>query len=293
MVAGAPPIAKQGTAGRSPRITITADDFGLAIPVNEAVEIAHRYGILGAASLMVSGEAMSDAVERARQLPDLRVGLHVVVVDGRPTLPPDTVPDLVDSRGHLPRNLVGAGLRFFCSPRARRQLRAEVRAQFEAFRATGLTMDHVDAHRHMHLHPTVLSAIIEAAGEYSVSMVRLPREPLRAVRGTTIGRQLRAIARRLLLAPWLVLMRWRLRRAGLRTNAYVLGVSDTGAMTEAAVLRLIKQLPAEPTEIYFHPATATPSNTPLPMPVDRHIAELAGLCSPRVRAALDRLGRRE
>ena len=58
------------------RLIVTADDFGLSREVNEAVEQAHREGILTAASLMVSAPAAADAVARARRLPSLRVGLQ-------------------------------------------------------------------------------------------------------------------------------------------------------------------------------------------------------------------------
>jgi len=70
------------------QLIVTADDFGLSVAVNEAVESAHRDGILTAASLMVAEPAARDAVERARRLPQLAVGLHLVVVDGRPVSPP-------------------------------------------------------------------------------------------------------------------------------------------------------------------------------------------------------------
>ena len=63
---------------------LTADDFGAAVEVNEAVERAHRHGVLTAASLMVAGAAAHDAVARARNMESLRVGLHVVLVDGKP-----------------------------------------------------------------------------------------------------------------------------------------------------------------------------------------------------------------
>jgi hypothetical protein len=115
----------------------------------------------------------------------------------------------------------------------------------------------------------------------------VPREPLHAVRGEPRRRQLATGVRTALLAPWLALMRWRLRRAGIRYRPYVLGLSDTGAMTEDAVLRLIARLPRGDAELYFHPATATPSPAPLPMAVDRHLAELRALCSARVRTALE------
>jgi len=73
------------------QLIVTADDFGVAREVNDAVEVAHRGGVLTAASLMVSAPAAADAVERARRMPSLRVGLHLVLVDGRPVLPASAV----------------------------------------------------------------------------------------------------------------------------------------------------------------------------------------------------------
>ena len=272
------------------RVIITADDFGLAVPVNEAVEIAHRDGVLGGASLMVAADGAADAIARARRLPTLRVGLHLVVVDGRPALPPSAIPGLVDAAGRLRADILRTSLRIFFRPAARRQLRAEVRAQFEAFRATGLPLDHVNAHHHMHLHPTVLSAILAMAREFGVRAVRLPREPLRAARRRSPSQRLFTLARSAFLAPWLALMRWRLRRAGIQCNEYVLGLSDDGAMGENTVLRLAEALPDGVTEFYFHPATSSPSRAPLPRPAERHVAELRALCSARVRAALEAAG---
>ena len=83
------------------RLIVTADDFGLAVPVNEAVEQGHLGGILSAASLMVTGDAADDAVARARRLPRLAVGLHLVLVDGKPCLPPER-----DSRSRRKRRPV-------------------------------------------------------------------------------------------------------------------------------------------------------------------------------------------
>ena len=128
------------------RLIVTADDFGAAIAVNEAVERAHRDGILSAASLMVAGNAAGDAVTRARNLPSLRVGLHLVLVEGRPVLPVAAVPDLVDASGHFRTDMARAGAAMFFLPKVRRPLTAEIEAQFAAFDATGLRLDHVNAH---------------------------------------------------------------------------------------------------------------------------------------------------
>lgn len=265
------------------RVIVTADDFGLAIPVNEAVEIAHGEGILGGASLMVGGEAAEDAVERARRLPRLRVGLHVVLVDGRPCLPPAQVPDLVGWDGRFDQRLVRAGIRFFMLPRVRRQLGAEIRAQFQAFRATGLALDHVNAHRHMHLHPTVLDLILRIGRDFGLRAVRLPYEPPALARRIAGRAAWPAYAGNLLLQPWIALLRRRVHRAGMRCNEFVFGLSSSGAMTEETVLRLIDCLPAGISELYFHPATAAHAALPVG---GGHQAELGALMSPRVRAAL-------
>ena len=67
----------------SARLIVTADDFGMSLEVNEAVEEAHRKGILTCASLVVAGEAAEDAVRRAKRLPELGVGLHLAVFGAR------------------------------------------------------------------------------------------------------------------------------------------------------------------------------------------------------------------
>ena len=121
---------------RGPGLIITADDFGLHESVNQAVERAHREGVLSAASLMVAAPAAADAIARARAFPSLRVGLHLVLADGQSILPHAAIPDLVDAKGRFGDRMARDGVRFFFLPWVRRQLAAEIRAQFEAFAAS-------------------------------------------------------------------------------------------------------------------------------------------------------------
>lgn len=261
------------------RLIVTGDDFGLCVPVNEAIEEAHRRGALTTASLMVGAGAAADAVERARRLPSLRVGLHLVLVEGRPVLPPEEVPDLVDERGELSARLVSAGFRFFFLPRVRRQMEAEMRAQFQAFRATGLGLDHANAHNHMHLHPTLLGLMVKVGREFGLRAVRLPREPpLRSGRAAGRGLLPRLLSS-LFLAPLLAHLRRRLRRAGLKSNDFLFGMHDSGRMEAVLVARLLDRLPEGVTEIYFHPATRRAPEIDRHMADYRHEAELDALTS--------------
>lgn len=261
-------------------LVITADDFGLDEAVNEAIEQAARSGVLTAASLMVAAPAAADAVRRARALPGLAVGLHVVLADGCSVLPPRRIPALVDASGRFGGHMARDGVRFFALPSVRRQLEAEIRAQFQAFAATGLPLDHVNAHKHFHLHPTVLALMLRIGAEYGLAAVRVPQEPVWAAR--------RAGAMALigsgLLTPWLALMRRRLRAAAIAHNDQLFGVAASGAMDEAALAHILSRLPEGVSEIYLHPATR--DRLTCAMSAYRHRDELAALLSPRVRAAV-------
>lgn len=272
------------------RVILTGDDFGLVQTVNEAIELAHTQGVLTAASLMVSGEAAADAVDRARRLPALGVGLHVVLVEGRPVLPPEEIPDLVDAKGEFSARLVCAGFRFAFVPGIRRQLKAEVRAQFEAFRHTGLELDHADVHNHMHLHPSILGVVLEVGRDFGLRAVRLPNEPpLWAWKASHRGLMAR-LALAGFLWPLVALMRARMARAGITYNDYLLGMSDSGAMVEGRVLTLLKHLREGVTEIHFHPASGRAPQLDRTMPTYVHERELEALLSREVRAALSRPG---
>ncbi len=275
----APASAKQ--------VIITGDDFGLALPVNVAIERAFRHGVLTTTSLMVGEPATTDAVARARENPGLRVGLHVAVCDGRPTLPPSEIPALVDAHGML-RHPVLAMIRlalFAWQPGLRRQLEAEMRAQFQAFAATGLTLDHVNGHNNMQLHPLVLTQLIKLAREHGVTAMRLPYEPLlaswRAARGGLLWR----LAVWLVMRPWGAVVKRRLLREGFVVNDYLFGVVDCGAMDQRLLKGIIENLPNGLSEIHCHPATHR-----FALPHYRREDELAALVDPSVREALARCG---
>lgn len=235
---------------------------------------------------MVGAPAAADAVARARRLPDLRVGLHLVLVDGHPVLPDAEIRGLVHREGEFDRSMARAGIRFFFLPRIRRELRIEIRAQFEAFRATGLRLDHVNAHKHIHLHPTVAGLIIEIGRDFGVKSVRVPSEPVTALR-RAFPEERYSIP---FHTPWVERLRRRLRRAGLFVNDNVFGLAWSGGMVEERLLRLIPHLPDGVSEIYLHPAAEETPALVMAMPGYRHQEELAALLSPSVKRRIAEFG---
>lgn len=267
------------------RLVVTADDFGLSLEVNEAVEQAHRDGILTAASLMVSAPGAADAVARARRLPSLRVGLHLVLVEAWPTLPASELPDLTDDEGLMRRDMERLGLDLALRPAARRQLAAEIRAQFEAYRATGLPLDHVNAHKHFHIHPLIAGLVLRIGRDYGMRAIRVPREPREVLRRAEPGFRPRAA---LDTAPWAALLAVRARQASLVLPDRTLGLAWSGAMTPHRVAALLDALPDGLTELYTHPATA--GGFAGEAPGYAYAAERDALVDPRARAAVERVG---
>ncbi len=268
------------------KVIITGDDFGLAIPVNNAIIQAHLRGILTTASLMVSAEASAHAIEQARAHPTLRVGLHLVLVEGRPVLPPEIIPLLTGRNGDLSNRFVLSGIRFFFVPAIRKQLEAEIRAQFEAFRRTGLRLDHANSHNHMHLHPTLLEMMIRIGKDYGLAAVRVPLEaPFASWRASRKSLAAR-VASWVFLYPWAARMRWRLKEEGLKHNNFLFGMGDSGNMTLDVVLAQIRRLKSGVTEIYFHPADASSTVLQETMPGYHHEMEYQALMNPATRLAL-------
>ena len=255
----------------------SADDFGLTVSVNEAVERAHREGVLGQASLMVAAPAAEDAVRRAQTLPNLKTGLHLVLVDGNSRLGHQKLPTITGPDGRFSTDQAALGIRYFFSPVARRELHAEIRAQFAAYAATGLPLHHADAHKHMHLHPTVARLMIETGRDYGLSRIRVPAEPPAIM--ARCGEKITAGDRA--LYAWSRVLRRQAKRAGLATTDHVFGLKWSGHMTEQRIRRLLHHLPEGSAEIYFHPATDRDDALMRLMPGYEHEAELATLLALR------------
>jgi hopanoid biosynthesis associated protein HpnK len=241
---------------------------------------------------MVTGDAAADAVVQARAHPRLAVGLHLVLAQARAAAPTRAVRRLVRADGTFGDDPIVAGLRCawaWCSAVGRAQLERELRAQLDAFRATGLPLAHVDGHLNMHLHPMILPIVVRLAPEYGIRAVRLSREDLRPalrhdrrhlVRKGFEHVVFRTLAR--LAAP-------RLRAAGILSADRVYGMHQTGHVDEAYLLGVLAALPPGTSEVYGHPALGASAMARWQHGYDP-AGEVAAFTSPRVRAAVDAAG---
>ncbi len=239
--------------------------------------MAHVRGVLGQASLMVAGAAALDAVARAKRLPGLDVGLHVVVVDGDSVLGHAALPHITTADGKFGRNQVRLGFLYFFSHSARRELALEIRAQFAAFAAAGLLLHHADAHKHMQMHPTVAGLMMRIGKEFGLTRIRVPAEPPWVLQRCGERPGVGAWA----LYFWSFLLRWRARRAGLAFDDYVFGIFNSGRMELGYLRRLMAHLPAGACEIYTHPAVHLDDVLQALMPDYDHVGEFEALVALR------------
>ena len=256
-----------------PEVIFSADDFGLTQSVNEAVERANQRGRLTQASLMVAAPEAADAIARARLLPNLKTGLHLVLVDGDSLLGHAELPNITIPDGKFSRNQTALGFQYFFSPAARRELAAEIRAQFAAYAASGLKLHHADAHKHMHLHPTVAAMMIAIGKEFGLQRIRVPAEPPNILQAC--GEKITFADRA--LYTWSKLLRAQAARADLAATDQVFGIKWSGHMTAPRVAKLLQNLPEGSSEIYFHPATSRDAVLQALMPDYEHLAEFDAL----------------
>ena len=161
------------------KLILNADDFGMTRGVNEGIVRAHREGILTSTTLMANGDAFDDAVERARENPELGVGCHMVLVGGKCVAPRESVASLVDASGTLPDSLPLFVARISSGMIRGEEIERELRAQIAKIRAAGIEPTHLDTHKHTHAHPRVMEVLGKVAKECGIMRVRKPIEDLR------------------------------------------------------------------------------------------------------------------
>jgi hopanoid biosynthesis associated protein HpnK len=268
-------------------LVVNADDLGLTAGVNDGIFDAHDHGILTSASMFASAPATSDAIRRARSRPSLGVGVHLALVDGTPTLPPSRVPTLVEDDGRFRRSwkpFIVACLRGTVSLA---EVELELTAQIEHLRSAGVSLTHLDAHKHVHAYPPVFAIVARLAGRFGIPAVRVPYERWSLIGD---GDSRRTMRRQALLntamLPW---ARRDYRTAAahdVRTPRFV-GRIHTGILTADALAGIVRALQPGVTELMVHPGYSDDEleRTGTRLLESRH-KELDLLCSLQARALL-------
>ncbi|MDB6054149.1 MAG: cellobiose phosphotransferase system YdjC-like protein [Verrucomicrobiales bacterium] len=256
------------------RLIVNADDFGRSATINLAVIKAHREGILTTASLMVNEPAAEEAIQMARENPNLGVGLHLALCCGRAALSQEEIPHLACTHGNFSDNPVTTGVKLYFSPRAKEELKIELDEQFRRFHATGLVMDHVNGHLNIHLHPVVIRMLMENAERWKIRAMRLTRDPFRfnsrLAKGAWLYKIFHSVIYHLLSCRALS----QLESNGIKHTRFVFGLLQNAQVDEKYLEALIRALPPGDHEVYSHPS------------LDKFKNEFEALISPKMKNIL-------
>jgi len=217
------------------KLIVNADDFGLTAGVNRGIVEAHNTGVVSSTTLMANGPAFEGAVTATRATPNLSVGCHVVLVDGTPVSPPDAVDTMRAIRSAEPdrfySSLSAFAARAMLGGFDRDQLVAEVVAQIKKIQAAGIQVTHLDTHKHAHVFPEILAALLRAARICGVRAIRNPIVPVKAI-SSRLFKDKRELWKRYgqvrVLHTFSRQFHQRTKRAGLLTPDGVVGIIETG-----------------------------------------------------------------
>jgi len=259
------------------RLIVNADDFGLSHPVNEAVIRAHREGILTTASLMVNEPGFDEAVKLAKENPKLGVGLHLTLLHGHSALSHDKNPGLVNAHGEFSNSPVGAGMKYFFDGDLVEPLRAEISAQFDKFRSTGLILDHVNGHLHLHLHPVIFKILMRDSEKLGIHHLRFTRDCLARSRRMSRGHLFYRVSHAAIFEWLSSRARETLRQKNIKHTQITFGLLQDGRVDEDYILKLLPEVPPGDSELYSHPS------------MEKFKREFEALISPRVREQIQKL----
>lgn len=235
------------------RLIVNADDFGLTPGVNRAIVELHQAGVLTSATLMANASATEEAIRLAGANPGLGVGCHVVLVDGRPVLPAEQVPSLIDREtGCFVPKLTTFLRRLFTGRIRAAEMEAEAAAQMARLRDRGVPLTHIDSHKHTHMFPPVLRPVLRAARAAGIGAVRNPFEPEWAVKATPRAGVVRT-AEVMALRRFGPYFRRVLSEEGFVTTGGTIAVAATGVVNADTVRALLRRVPEGTWELVTHP----------------------------------------
>lgn len=239
----------------APRLIINADDFGLTPGVNRAIAELHQAQALTSTTLMATGPAFDDAVAVAHANSTLGVGCHVVLTDGVPASPPESIPTLLgpDRKTFRP-SLIDFVQSLLRGKIREADIEREAAAQIQKLQLAGIQVTHLDTHKHTHLFPAINRLLLRVAEQAGVYAIRHPFEQSWSL-ALGHGNRIRRVQVKLLGSLKTQFEhRPQIRDAHVFTTDGTIGISATGNLYRQTLHEILHAMPAEGTfELVCHP----------------------------------------
>lgn len=236
------------------RLIVNADDFGLTAGVNRAIAEGNSRGVITSATLMANAQASDAAIELAKKQPALKTGCHVVLIDGVPLSA--NLPSLTNGSSRFRSSLKQFAMAAVRKQIAAEEIEREVEAQIRKIQSSGITLTHVDSHKHTHMFPHVLRPLLRAARARGIRAVRNPFEPMRSWAESMVLRTpalwLRS-AGVMAFGMFAAEFQRAIKEQGIASTDGTVGIAVTGLLDQQRLLRILQALPEGTWELVCHP----------------------------------------
>lgn len=240
------------------RLIVNADDFGFTGGVNAGILHAYTDGIVTSTTLMACGAAFEEAVEIAQSNKGLGVGCHLVAVGEKTVAPVSSVPSLVDADSRLPRTVTDLAIKIARGQIKQGDIEIEFRAQLTKLSDAGITPTHLDTHKHAHVHPVVLKAVLKVAREFGIAKIRRPFQSFSNTPSGPTAREsrngyMKQHVKSLATLPLQPYFNRATASHGIKTPKSLYGVSLTGMLDVTSLNELLSGVDDGVTELMCHP----------------------------------------
>ena len=263
------------------RIIINADDFGLCEGVNKGIVEAHSKGVLTSATLMVNMPAAEQAVDLAKHLPKLGVGVHLNLTNGKPLCQNEGVKLLLNAEGDFGLSQGKLAIASLITGKVRAAIEAELVAQIQWVIDRGIKPTHLDSHKHIHSFPAIFRIVCRLAKRFEIPAIRFTYEPKQVCRLPWPVTDEESRKRAAMVRIMAKINRWQ-NREFFKTDA-LLGVAHTGNINVNFFRAVTLYNTAATAEVMTHPGYTYDLDATRTRLVKQRQVELEALCSEKTK----------
>lgn len=236
-------------------VIINADDFGLSDSVNTAIVQSFKEGVLTSASLLINAKRTQQAIELANKNPQLDLGMHLCIVQGKPIAKRKNISTLLDNNGYFSKNHVDFLIKLWRNKINLDEVELEFNQQIKNALEYKLNITHIDTHQHIHMHPQILRILVKLAKKFKIRWIRYPVEiPYGFNRVLTSFENIKNVSKFTIICAYRFQIKRILKENNISHPDYTMGLYNAGTLNNSAFKQMLSLAQDGVTEIIFHPA---------------------------------------
>lgn len=154
-------------------IIVNADDLGMTPGTNKAIFEGFDHGIVTHSSIMSNCDYFTEAVDGLKTRKDLNIGIHLNLTYGKAL---NSNPLYNDNNGVFNLGYMAIFVKSIFQKDFIKEVKKEFELQILCVLNSGITIMHIDSHRHIHLIPKIYNIVVDLSVKYNIKRIRLINE---------------------------------------------------------------------------------------------------------------------